>query len=86
MLKVMSKRATLAPPIWRLDETVLLNGRAVMQKVYFIGEILSPWGTSGINLKEIEGYALFLRFVEIVLDVEHMRIPRKYFSGEILSP
>ena len=53
---------------------------------YFIGEILSPWGTSGINLKEIEGYALFPRFVEIVLDVERMRVPRKYFSGEILSP
>ena len=32
MLKVMPERATLAPPIWRLAEAVLLNGRAVMQK------------------------------------------------------
>ena len=38
MLKVMSERATLAPPIWRLDEAVLLNGRAVMQK----GVVLDP--------------------------------------------
>ena len=32
MLKDISERVTLAPPIWRLDEAVLLNGRAVMQK------------------------------------------------------
>ena len=38
-----------------------------------------------MNLKEIEGYALFPRFVENVLDVERMPVPRKYFSGEILS-
>ena len=28
----MPERVTLAPPKWRLDEGILLNGRAVMQK------------------------------------------------------
>ena len=38
-LKVMPERVTLAPPIWRLDEEVLLNGRAVMPKGVIDGSL-----------------------------------------------
>ena len=43
-------------------KNVLDVERMGVPRKYFIAEILSPWGTSGINLKEIEGYALFPRF------------------------
>ena len=38
-----------------------------------------------MKLKEIEGYAFSPRLLENILDVERMRVPRKYFSGEISS-